>query len=336
MFIAEDIDHFKSLFVNGLKNMLSDDELGAYILVLANSQQDASLQHSLSSSLESHFSALTKNIEAEAVSATPDDLDVFEKLKSMTTQRLPSWQNRALGNWRIVLNTTRKLRPARNAAQVFDSIKQDFDDSKFHFDKPFLKPEILWEGDYDGCNLRVLYNKFPFHDYHLIVAVSPEQRLAQYLTAEVNRYAMTMAAQVATDLPGFGLAYNSLAGGASVNHLHLQGFVSEKALPIEDECWSHNSGDRSYPLDVATFTDTESAWAYITMLNEDDIAYNCIYRDGRSYVVPRKRQGMVRLPDWLSGAGWLDVAGVITVSDEACYEAIDEHEVSEALCLMRP
>ena len=51
MFIAKDINQFKALFVNGLKSMLSDDELGAFILVLANSLQDEFLKSALSQDL---------------------------------------------------------------------------------------------------------------------------------------------------------------------------------------------------------------------------------------------------------------------------------------------
>ena len=64
MFIAEDLTQFKTLFVNKLKNMLSDDELGAFILVLANSHQDAFLQNELQEDLKSTFLALKDSYKA--------------------------------------------------------------------------------------------------------------------------------------------------------------------------------------------------------------------------------------------------------------------------------
>jgi hypothetical protein len=57
MFIAEDLDQYKQLFVTKLKDMLSDDELGAFILVLANSCQDAFLKSELDADLKSTFAA---------------------------------------------------------------------------------------------------------------------------------------------------------------------------------------------------------------------------------------------------------------------------------------
>jgi hypothetical protein len=40
------------------------------------------------------------------------------------------------------------------------------------------------------------------------------------------------------------------------------------------------------------------------------------------------------LPGWLEGAGWLDVAGVITVSDEEMFQMLDEQSVTQALSLL--
>ena len=61
VFIAEDINQFKNLFVAQLKNMLSADELGAFILVLANSHQDTFLENELQDALTSTFVALKDN-----------------------------------------------------------------------------------------------------------------------------------------------------------------------------------------------------------------------------------------------------------------------------------
>jgi len=58
MFIAKDLTHFKKLFVSKLKTILSDDELGAYILVLANSLQDDYLKNELHTDLKNNFNTL--------------------------------------------------------------------------------------------------------------------------------------------------------------------------------------------------------------------------------------------------------------------------------------
>ncbi len=334
MFIAEDLTQFKKLFVSKLKAMLSDDELGAFILVLANSHQDAFLKNELDADLKSIFIELKNRFTAGAIDAAPDDADVFRQLLELDIDDIPLWQNKAIGAWEVVYNPMRQMRPARASSQVLDSIDQPFDENSFHFNKPFLKPEVLWEGVFDGLKSRVLYNKFPFSDYHLLIVLSPEGGSQQLLTKETHEYAFSLVQDMNKILPGFGIGFNSLAAGASVNHFHFQGFVREQAFPIEDKQWQHNGGETLYPLMVKRFTDTGSSWEYIEQLTGNDVAFNCLYRNNACYVVPRKYLGSVELPEWLTGAGWIDVAGVVTVSDEATFSALDEPSVSQALRLI--
>lgn len=334
MFIAKDITQFKKLFVNKLKGMLSDDELGAFILVLANSHQDEFLSNELDADLKKTFTKLKSNFSAGSIKAAPDDVDVFERLLEVDLDDVPVWQYNDIGNWGIAYNPIRHLRPARASSQLLNSIKQPYDENKFHFNKPFLKPEILWEGRYKGINVRVLFNKFPFSEYHLLIVLSPENNISQFLTRESHQYAFSLVEDMSEVFPGFGIGYNSLAAGASVNHFHFQGFVRQQPFPIEKDRWRHNGGNDNYPLDVKSFSDDESSWGYLNQLSKHDKAFNCLYRDGCCYVVPRKYQGTMKLPDWLTGAGWIDVAGAITVSDEETFNVIDERSVTDALALL--
>ena len=331
MFIAEDINQFKILFVNQLKNMLSTDELGAFILVLANSHQDAFLKNVLQDDLTNTFIALKDKFVAGSLDATQDDSDVFKQLLDVVLEDIPAWSYKTTGNWEVVCNSMRQMRPARVSSQILTTIKQPYDEAKFHFNKPFLKAEILWEGFYRKLKLRVLYNKFPFSDHHLLIVVSPEKNSSQLLTQEMHHYASVMTNEVSEVFPGFGLGFNSLAAGASVNHLHFQGFIREQDFPIENSFWKHHGGDVAYPLTVKCFSDTDLAWDYMNHLIIQDAAFNCLYRSNCCYVIPRKYQGAVKLPDWLTGAGWLDVAGVMTVSDENMFNSLDEQSVTQAL-----
>ena len=334
MFIAKDINQFKTLFVNKLKNMLSDDELGAFILVLANSHQDAFLQNELQEDLKSTFLALKDSYKAGNLKAPQDDIDVFEKLLDIELDDIPTWQFKTIGDWEIVYNPMRQMRPARSASQVLTSIKQQYDETKFHFNKPFLKPEILWEGIFKDVKLRVLFNKFPFSDYHLLIVLSPEKNSSQLLTQETHRYVFSLVDEMSEVFPGFGIGYNSLAAGASVNHFHFQGFIRQQDFSIEKDHWQHNGGDAEYPIDVKRFSDAESSWGYLNQLTKQDKAFNCLYRNNGCYVIPRKYQGTVYLPEWLNGAGWIDMAGAITVSESETFSSIDERSVTEALALL--
>ena len=334
MFIAENFIQFKKLFASRLKQMLSDSELGAFILVLANSQQDTDLKVELNQDIQRSFDALKESISSVKKHSTQDDIDVFEQLENLKIQDIVEWQYKKVGRWELAYNSMRQLRPARSAKQSFDSIRKKFDETQFHFNKPFLKPEILWEGDYLDKKLRVLYNKFPFSDYHLLIAVSPETNSPQLLTKETHHLIFSLTQDSVKKFPGFGVGFNSLAAGSSVNHLHCQGFIREVDFPIEDSCWLHNGGSVKFPLNASVFVDVESSWDYIDQLTESNIAFNCLYRESRCYVVPRKFQGTVDLPGWLEGAGWLDVVGVVTVSDKVDFESVTEQSVSDALALL--
>jgi len=335
MFIAKDLNQFKTLFVSQLKNMLSDDELGAFILVLANSHQDGFLNNELKDDLRKTFVALKEKFIAGNLNATQDDVDVFRQLLELELDDIPVWHSKNTGDWEVVCNAMRKLRPARSSTEILSSIKQPYDEARFHFNKPFLKPEILWQGEYGGWNTRVLFNKFPFSDYHLLIVPAPEKNSSQLLMPEMHRYAFFIVEEMSKVLPGFGIGFNSLAAGASVNHFHFQGFIREQKFSIEKDYWSFNTGSVDYPLFVKRFSDEGASWCYIEELIEKDIAFNCLYRGNACYVVPRKYQGTVELPDWLAGAGWLDVAGSITVSDEKVFQSINELSVSQSMSLLK-
>ena len=314
--------------------MLSDDELGAFILVLANSHQDHFLSDELAVDLQKTFIALKNNYHNGKLDAPQDDVDVFKQLLDMALEDIPVWQSKTVGEWQIVNNAMRQLRPARSSSQILSSIKQPYDETKFHFNKSFLKPEILWEGVYKGLKLRVLYNKFPFSDYHLLIVLSPENNSSQLLTHDTHQYVFSLVAEMSDVLPGLGIGFNSLAAGASVNHFHFQGFIRQQPFPIEKDLWQHNGGELRYPLEVKRFSDAESSWQYLDQLTKQDKAFNCLYLNNYCYVIPRRYQGMMELPEWLDGAGWIDVAGSITVSDLKTFNVIDEQSITDALALL--
>ena len=330
MFIAKDINQFKTLFVTKLKNMLSDDELGAFILVLANSLQDEFLKSALAAELKLNYLALKDKITKGELTATQDDMDVFSQLQNVDIDSLPVWKEKQLDNWQIVFNKMRQLRPTRSSSQKLNSIIQLFDDKKFHFNKPFLKPEILWQGEYENKNVRVLYNKFPFCDYHLLIVVSAEKNLPQVIDKETHDFIYSLVKKENKNLPGLGIGFNSLAAGASVNHLHFQGFLREHNFPIEE------MDLENFPLDVHCCHSSAQAWQVIESFMQENIAFNCLYRSNCCYVVSRKYQASVQLPDWLNGAGWIDIAGVMTVSEMNDFDQLKSHDITKGLSLLSP
>ncbi len=331
MFIAEDRAAFRQLFVDKLRSMLSPEEAGAFILVLANSLQDAELFTALSDNIASTFDVLRRNIEENKLDITPDDLVVFKALAKAGIDSLTTWQAVYKDAWQMIYNPMRALRPARTSAEVIDSVHRPFDAARFNYNKPFLQPEIMWQGACNDVPMRVLYNKFPFAPWHLIIVPDPDLQLPQYLTGDYHRLVWGLVKQQDQVLPGFGIGYNSLGACASVNQLHFQSFIREQVLPIELSCWQHNGGKEAYPMRCIAFETIEDSWQQLAAFHQGNQPYNLLYRPGRCYVLPRKMQGSNGVIGRVQGAGWIEECGVFNVSDIMELDTIRPEELGDCL-----
>ena len=331
MFVTDNADAFQHLFVNTLRNMLSPDEAGAFILVLANSMQDDELRNSLKHQLEANFKAVQSGIRRGVLDVAADDLAVFEAIEAIGIDSLSCWQRQNTAEWELVYNPMRALRPVRVSSEIIDSIKQPFDENRFNFNKPFLRPEILWQDRWHDTQLRVLYNKFPFAPCHLIIVPDPDMQMPQYLTADYHSMMWSLVEQQQPVLTGFGAGYNSLGACASVNQLHFQSFVRAELLPIEQRKWKHNGGSDDYPMHCYVSGSVRDSWALIDKCHNSNQAYNLLYRPGCCYVIPRKVQGSMTVAQRVRGAGWIEECGVFNVSDYSELESLGAEEINECL-----
>ena len=306
-------DAFKASFTDGLQNMLTPDGLGAFILVLANSMQDAQLRQQLATPLRETFAQLQQRQPDGPV----DDVATFTALLKTGIEIFSGWEHARAEPWELVINPLRGLRPARVSGEVFSELFQPFAADKFHFNKPFLRPEILWEGSAEGMNLRVFYNKFSFAPWHTLIVPEPQATLPQFLTQPYHERIMALAASTATYLPGFGIAFNSVGAYASVNQLHFQGFIRPSPFPVEAAQWQHNGGTQAYPLHCWRADSAQAAWEIIAALHQANQPYNLLYRAESCYILPRKGQGTVKLADWLQGIGWHELCGVFNLVDRS-------------------
>jgi diadenosine tetraphosphate (Ap4A) HIT family hydrolase len=334
MFIARSLTEFKQRFNHGLSEMLMPDALGAYILALANSLQAADLRAQLATDLKLNFAELKRRFDAGALNATVDDAAVFEKLLALGSENLALTQRSEAGDWLLVLNALRALRPARAAMQVITDLQQAFNAEGFHFNKPFLKPEILWQGALKNVQLRVLYNKFPLAPYHLLVVPDPEQCRPQFLTREYHQMAVELVTHEQNVLPGLYLGYNSLGAYASVNHLHFHAVIREAELPVEAKHWRHRGGTRCYPLSVRLFDSIAASWEYIEALHAAGQTYNVLYTHYGIYLLVRKAQNTVEVPVCMRGAGWPELCGEITFSASPENKAAVATEITQGLRLL--
>jgi hypothetical protein len=204
-----------------------------------------------------------------------------------------------------------------------------FDAHGFHFNKPFLAKEVLWQGELAGKNARLLYNKFPFAPLHGLLAPEPELQCPQFLTPENHAWAFQVARDAGTAIAGFGLAYNSYGAYASVNHLHFQTFVRTQPLPLQ------TLDAMRYPLPVERFDAVEPAWQRIDQLHRQSTPYNLIYDVSGVSLVARARQGEVALQDWSPGFAWSEIAGAFNVGSQADYARLTQAIIEQALADLR-
>ena len=314
----------ESNFADGLAAMLeSDRSLGVYILVLANAAYDpklwSQLAHALSARHAELAAALTDALRnGRNVTEPDDDVLVFLKLNTIGFEHLGLMESRRAGPWDVMFNPIRALRPPRISGVKFDSLLRPFDRTGFHFNKPFLAKEVLWEGTLAGKPVRLLYNKFPFARLHGLLVPEPQREMPQYLTHELHGWAWHLCAP--SGMPGLCLGYNSTGAGASVNHLHFQSFVQTNALPVKDPRFVHNGGSEPYPLPCRRFREPADAWFELDRLHENNIPYNLIYSKNCLHLVARVPQDSDKLGDACRGYGWSEMAGAVTLFSREDFE----------------
>jgi hypothetical protein len=326
---------FRAAFIQGLEEMLRHRELGGFILVLANATFDPEIQQLLQPRLRARFAELADHYRdllrnGRRLADAPDDVLVFLKLLAVGFDGLRATDFRRAGPWEIQFNQLRSFRPPRMSHAVVTTLQQPFDSAAFHFNKPFLRKEILWEGELAGQHCRLLYNKFPFAELHGLLVVAPEACRAQFLERATHRWLWRLTESLGTGLPGVGFGYNAYGAYASVNHQHFQMYVRDRMFglgrhyPIEDPRWCHNGGDQAYPLAVRRCGEVEQAWAALAALHGAGRSYNLLYRPGVLYIVPRAMQGGFEHAAWTAGFAWSETAGALTTFNADDYAALDE------------
>jgi hypothetical protein len=329
--------YFKQQFVQQLQKMTVIDEFGIFILVLANALSRPEIYQSLSTDLSNRFVHLKQKLsglstgEREQIPA--DDLSVFTALSRINFNELSLSISKNTGIWQLQYNPLRGYRPARNSHKKIDKLYQSFDPDSFHFNKPFLSREILWQGKLSNIPVRLLYNKFPFADYHGLLVIEPEQLKSQFLQRQDIDNVQQVLSEI-SNLEGIGLGYNSMAAYASVNHQHWQMFLSEQAYPVEHTYWAHNSGPASYPLSVECFNCITDAWPQIDRYQQSNSSFNLFVRPDRTYLVKRKKQGQYQHSQWTSGFAWSEIMGNIMATNQLDYEQLTALNIEQELKLL--
>ena len=333
-------ESFRQTFENGLARMLDEyDELGVFILVLANAAFDPEIQQRLRVALKRKFDRLSHLHETAggdaSVLGAPDDLAVFQQLLRLGIDDLLPVAVRDAGVWELQFNQLRSFRPLRNAGSAEPGICKPFNPAGFHFARPFLAKETIWRGAICGRDCTLFYNKFPFATLHGLLVLEVDQGLPQYIRPQDMASLWEITLELGRGLPGIGFGYSSTGAYSSVNHLHFQSFVRERPLPVEDGRWTHQGGEVAYPVACEVFDELNDIQYRIAELHEQEIGYNLLLRPGRCYCLTRAWQGTVAIPEWTAGLAWYELAGGFVCFDPAGYERLAEEDLSAALALLR-
>lgn len=327
-------ESFRDRFEQGLIDLLrTTGELGEDILVLANANFEPRIWEHLHGELKVCFARLAEELaaadrEGRPLAGAPDDVATLREIVDHDFATLRPVESRRVGPWELQWNPLRAYRPARHSNAVVTGIRAPFDESRFHFDKPFLRQEIIWEGDLLGRAATLLYNKFPFADYHGLLVPDIKDHRPQFLEAADISWLWDVAQELGRRMPGCGLAYNSFGAHASVNHLHFQTFLREAPLPIEDTRWTHGGGVESYPCICRRFADRGEATALIAELHGREISYNLILAGGFMYCLPRRKQGEVNATPWSGALAWYEMAGGFPLASADDYRRLGADEIA--------
>ena len=325
----------RAAFDDGLNKLLRHDSLGAFVLVLANASHEPSALDRLRAPLAEAFAGWSARIDRRdprATDAARDDAEVFASLRRLGFASLGVTRCRRLGPWELQFNRLRALRPPRLSSTRVRQLYKPFDPEGFHFNKPFLRREVFWEGEFAGTPLRVFYNKFPFAELHGLLVPDPQANRPQFLDADTHALIWDLTEHLGQTLPGVGFGYNARGAYASVNHLHLQMFMrSTGRYPVEAAQWVHNGGAERYPLVVQRHVDCVGAWRSVAGLHASETSYNLLYRPGCLYILPRAMQGSYAHSGWTGGFAWSEMAGAVTVFDPADFERLNRADIDAEL-----
>lgn len=328
------VDNFTGAFADGLAGMLDHEGLGVFILVCANAGFDGRIHDALQAGLQQRFDSYSEQYrealrQGRTLPDADDDVLVFLKLMAIGFDALQTTQRRQAGPWELQFNQLRAFRPPRMAGSRVEGLQVPFNQNGFHFNKPFLRKECFWSGELQGWEVELLYNKFPFVDFHGLLVPQREHEAPQFLTHDDHHYMWRVAELLGETLPGVGFGYNAYGAYASVNHLHFQMFLRDALLPVQLPQWQHNGGEKPYPSRVERFDSAEAAWRYIETMHRGGESYNLLYLPGEIYCLPRRLQGSYQHSSWTAGFAWYEMCGGMVSFSQDDYTRLDATMIEE-------
>ena len=338
--ILSSSDHYKQAFEEGLTRILQHQTAGTFILACANFfqhpeflQNNKTLLHNVYSHIKEYY--LTCHREGRQPDDAADDVAVMNKLIELSLDNLEGVEYRKINvsgiDFLLNYNQLRSFRPARMSKTETIQLDFAFNPDGFHFDKPFLEKETFAEGEIDGKQLSLLYNKFPFIHYHALLVLDKTKHTRQYLTQAHLEYIANLQTCTQQHCPEFVIAYNSLGAGASVNHLHFHTYLDTVSLPIFSKRYEHNGGIQPYPANCQVHNNSEAAWQMIETFHTNNTPYNLLFRDNKIYCLPRKKPQQKFIHLNVSLYAWSNMGGLMNADNKNQLTKITAEELISSL-----
>jgi diadenosine tetraphosphate (Ap4A) HIT family hydrolase len=332
-------NEYKKIFNDGLIQLSSDESLGTFILAMANATFDEEIYRLTKESLQANFSQLKLKYidcftQGKKLNEVDEDLLVFLKMVCVGFEKLQTTVFRNESDWELQFNHVRGFKPNRITQQKIDGLVLPFSAAGFNFNKPFMAKERLWEGEHRNVKLSLYYNKYPFAHYHTLLVPEREKQYPQFLELSQHNMMWDFLESVGRNIKGIGVGYNSRGAFSSVNHLHFQLFIRDKALPVTASKWQHNGGNEKYPSACNVFNSYKESEQFIEHLHETNTAYNLLYFPGRVYCFPRKVQGSYHHAQWTPGFSWYELAGGLLTANNDSYRTLTETDIRHEFNLL--
>jgi len=238
------------------------------------------------------------------------------------------------------------VQPFTSDATAFNFNKKD-DNREIMFTLDLRSSPERGERNWTSSLAGVLINSHPFSYGCVVIVVLSSSNLPQVLTLKAIKVGLLLAAQ---STEGLRIGYNSLAGGASVNHLHFQGWyfnaTPDGQLPVESAPYSvlqRNaslgltvSQSNGYPIRSLLFSASDNSWldkfasaihSCVEDLLHHNVPHNLVFAGGgrRVYLIPRKHASVT---SWGQRVGFPEAAGqIVTVSEEAFAKLSNQADV---------
>lgn len=332
-------DEYKNNFNKGLIRLSQEEGLGTFILAMANATFAEEIYAKSADFLQEKFLQLkTKYIDCfkqgKQVNEVDEDLLVFLKMISVGFENLQTTVFRDESDWELQFNHVRGFRPNRITSQKTDNLLLKFSASAFNFNKPFLAKERLWEGEFRKKQLSLYYNKYPFAHYHTLLVPERENQYPQFLELSQHKMMWEFLDSIGATIKDVGVGYNSRGAYSSVNHLHFQLFIRDKALPVTASKWQHNGGNEIYPTACQVFNSEKESAQFIEYCHKTNTAYNLLYFPGRIYCFPRMMQGHYAHAEWTPGFSWYELSGGILTANQDSFKTLSNADIKQEYNLL--